>query len=723
MKVLSRVQREYEQAISVGAASNTLPRNAFSALEQEKLASMLQASTAAAVSNATNNRHSLLGERSKTLGPGFMRGHHGQPRVESGYVSSPDGGFEGNIMVPSRFSPFPENGRYYPRPESTEEAKARMMHMEAQLNQLTGLVEKALKNKKLGKKTVSFDKSVTYSDDPQPHPQGILIKNKLGGQNISANNQAAIVANVTQALQHRCGASASTASTPGPSGSSGSTSQVAVGNLNGDNSNTEMYSNLKRLHKSARELKQEVRVLRRLTQLQSMAMKDLVQDTYIKLREACISFSTAQNAPLMAMANFDPELWRLAHDEETFVKDLNDLVASICQLEAKVEETRSGVINKKNKISMADVEAMAFTLSKCSKSVTLLKQAFPMLEANMKAKPPSNNETAEKRRMTEDFLKRTPDRMENIWRRCKKLTGTLVTLKRLASVQEQRFHPGSINIDMSLSPTPSEMSTVSHIREQIIPQPLVIQKNGSHLNESPKSIQATLKEDIIKEKETISTKGLHNAEKLKATPPPPPPRSSSTKNSSDEGSETNLEVLSSSEDVSKKGPPPPVAAKPANVDIKSLTARARQEALEQRHQELLTRQKQLQEQYQRLQNMQKQTSSNSTSTISTVTTSAISSGKNSAVMPANGNSGGSSTSSLSSTSSEPQSQSLAVQPPPQQPPQPLQQPQSQEIPSTNQVANKPAPPPLPVRTNSSLTTNTTPSQGTDNQKVYQTDII
>ena len=40
------------------------------------------------------------------------------------------------------------------------------------------MVEKALKNKKLGKKTVSFDKSVTYSDDPQPQPQGILVTAK-----------------------------------------------------------------------------------------------------------------------------------------------------------------------------------------------------------------------------------------------------------------------------------------------------------------------------------------------------------------------------------------------------------------------------------------------------------------------------------------------------------------------------------------------------------------
>ena len=141
-----------------------------------------------------------------------------------------------------------------------------------------------------------------------------------------------------------------------------------------------------------------------------------------QLREACISFSTTNQ-----VIHHDPELWRLTQDEETFVKELNELVQSFCQLEAKVEETRSGVINKKNKISLVDVEAMALTLSKCSKTVTLLKQAFPTLEANIKANPPTV-QNPDKRRMTEDFLKRTPDRMENIWRRCKKLTGKWKTL-------------------------------------------------------------------------------------------------------------------------------------------------------------------------------------------------------------------------------------------------------------------------------------------------------
>ena len=95
-------------------------------------------------------------------------------------------------------------------------------------------------------------------------------------------------------------------------------------------------------------------------------------------------------------------------------------------------------------------------LSKCSKTVTQLRQAYPTLETNLKGGGDL---------MTE-FLKRSSERLDNAWRRCKKLTGTLVTLKRLASVQEQRFHPGGSGSsttasDISLSPTPTANSLTS----------------------------------------------------------------------------------------------------------------------------------------------------------------------------------------------------------------------------------------------------------------------
>ena len=94
----------------------------------------------------------------------------------------------------------------------------------------------------------------------------------------------------------------------------------------------ELYNQLRGLQRSARDLRQEVKILRRLTQLQSMAMKDLVQDTYLKLCEACITFSTAQQSTSAhgsgggamngglgaggsAMTALDLEQWRLAQGQ------------------------------------------------------------------------------------------------------------------------------------------------------------------------------------------------------------------------------------------------------------------------------------------------------------------------------------------------------------------------------------------------------------------------
>lgn len=62
-----------------------------------------------------------------------------------------------------------------------------------------------------------------------------------------------------------------------------------------------------------------------------------------------------------------------------------------------------------------------------SKTVAELKMRFPMLQ-NALRNVLSNE--MEKVVREEKFLKDEPDRLETALRRCKKLTGTLVTLKR-----------------------------------------------------------------------------------------------------------------------------------------------------------------------------------------------------------------------------------------------------------------------------------------------------
>ena len=205
------------------AMSNTLPRNAFSSLgdgdPSRSSTSMGMDPVNSFPQNASNvvgpagiQHQSLLpgggrlGERSKTLGPGFLRSgtegamiysrlagnqnilnsYYVTPGVEGdeNYTNTQDAinsyGHQQHTQIRSRFSNLSESNRYYTGPGSTEEAKERMMNMEAQLSQLTGMVEKALKHKKMsGKKTVSFDKAVSFSDD-KPQPQGILTNSAHG---------------------------------------------------------------------------------------------------------------------------------------------------------------------------------------------------------------------------------------------------------------------------------------------------------------------------------------------------------------------------------------------------------------------------------------------------------------------------------------------------------------------------------------------------------------
>ncbi|QQP50184.1 Uncharacterized protein FKW44_011101 [Caligus rogercresseyi] len=142
-------------------------------------------------------------------------------------------------------------------------------------------------------------------------------------------------------------------------------------------------------------------------------------------------------------------------------------------------------------------------------------------------------------------------------------------------------------------------------------------------------VPAAVKTNALSNEEKSSTpnSSTPNNTVTSGTPPPPPPRTSSalkqpiTRAESASGylSSSSLksgETSSSSESInSQEGVSnivmlrkansvtgPPVPLKP--MDLKSLTTKSRQDALETRHQELLSRQKQLQEQYQRLQQMQ-----------------------------------------------------------------------------------------------------------------------
>ncbi|XP_070499918.1 myb-like protein P isoform X5 [Chironomus tepperi] len=348
------------------------------------------------------------------------------------------------------------NQMYDPaRPEDLH--RIRVEHMERQLANLTGLVQKALvqnpqmsspqpsyiqpapgpyrnanstmddlyvreKPPKLGKsschKSVSFEKSVSFSDDiqgvPKAHSPQHMADSKPPKPAIKSST---LPRTSSQAERDRL--------KPAPPLKQNSlTNQYQHLTLA-----PEVYNHLRGLQKKTKDLKSEVKTLRRLAQSQAIAVREDIKDTFMRIRATLLATSGSH------FGQNDQERTRISREEEIYKQEVIRLEKDLADLEGSVEVLRGEVINRRTRVNMAAVEDMALVLSRASKTVAELKMRFPGLQSNLR-----NILSTEMDRVCreEKFLKEEPDRLEIALRRCKKLTGTLVTLKRLASVQEQR---------------------------------------------------------------------------------------------------------------------------------------------------------------------------------------------------------------------------------------------------------------------------------------------
>ncbi|CAB3372729.1 Hypothetical predicted protein [Cloeon dipterum] len=303
------------------------------------------------------------------------------------------------------------------------------------------------KTPKLGKdKSVSFEKSVSFSDDPPD----MLSSPKQHTPQHSADTKPtkpAIKSSTLPRMSSQDRDRHKPAPPPKPMALAPHTGQQYDAGRHlyrADLQLTpEMYNHLRVLQKKAKDLRQEVRNLRRMSQAQAHSVRETIRDTFIKIRALLLTGGGDS-----WLASGDTEKLKVSREEELYKQEMIRLEKDLTELESTVEELRGNVINKKTRVNMSDVENMALVLSKSSKTVADLKVRFPNLQDGMKSLLSNEMERVVRE---EKFLKEEPERLESALRRCKKLTGTLVTLKRLASVQEQRLPVGGNAQDPQLT--------------------------------------------------------------------------------------------------------------------------------------------------------------------------------------------------------------------------------------------------------------------------------
>ncbi|KAJ8935983.1 hypothetical protein NQ318_000853 [Aromia moschata] len=423
-------------------------------------------------------------------------------------VKLPPGG--GPRVAPR--SPFPPPASVPPY----DATRLRVENMERQLANLTGLVQKALtqpatashlqvpgresyrgdefdKNSSsssasLPDKSVSFEKSVSFSDEPPD-----MNSPKQHSPQHAADTKPAKPAIKSSTLPRTSSQERDRLKpAPPPKPASLSPGQYDSRIYRDLQLTPEMYNQLRGLQKKAKDLRAEVRNLRRMSQAQAHSVKETIRDTFIKIRAMLLA-----GGEQVWQAGMDQERVRLTREEDLYKQEMLRLETDLGDLESTVEELRGNVINRKTRVNMSDVENMALVLSKSSKTVADLKlrwvrrvtdvcyvesvhfQCYLLMQVAHSFEISKNNGGAccrfpglqdgmkaflstemEKVMREEKFLKEEPERLESALRRCKKLTGTLVTLKRLASVQEQRL-PCSNSSDGRLSPGSTETPPVT----------------------------------------------------------------------------------------------------------------------------------------------------------------------------------------------------------------------------------------------------------------------
>ncbi|XP_077513480.1 coiled-coil domain-containing protein AGAP005037 isoform X32 [Amblyomma americanum] len=529
-----------------------------------------------------------------------------------------------------------------------EEARMRVEYMERQLASLTGLVHKALAAGTSPRQPSHL--IPTRDTDVAPEKDRSAEKpTKPAIKGLRSHSISDDYAGVTSAIPDKDGRPSKPAPPPKPASLSCAleSRQHSSSLAKEIHFTAEACSQLQLLRKQTKDLRLEVRSLRRMTQTQAVTAREMIRETCLKIKVMLAAVQVGEDQVCA-------ERLRVSREEDLYRQDVTRLEKDLSDLESQVEELRGNVINRRCRVNMSNVESMALVLSRASKTVADLKARFPNLQESLKSVMGAEMEVVVRE---EKFLKEEPERLENALRRCKKLTGTLVTLKRLASVQEQR-HTGAHSLPEKAASADGPYSDgEAHTARTCDGAEPAGGGSESGNKGSPAARSENALDALLDELQTFSKPADKRGRPMSAdspvkasssssagsgkpppsggptvivvdgsggsnkkTPPPPPPRTTSKspvtsptgpQRSRSEPVRTNAlagEDASSSSSSSGGRRDQLSSNSSSSESVNSqegLQARSRQELLDSRHQELLRKQRQLQEQYARLQLLQR----------------------------------------------------------------------------------------------------------------------
>ncbi|KRX13003.1 Coiled-coil domain-containing protein [Trichinella nelsoni] len=200
---------------------------------------------------------------------------------------------------------------------------------------------------------------------------------------------------------------------------------------------------LKSAHQNVQKLQREIRELKKMAETNNTYAKNLVRDMSERIKKHIQVFAeearkqrAVQQSALLTERNW-------ADQEERRFQETRK------NLEEDIDKLQEQVVTGRRKLKMSDVEYFTETLMQISRTAATLKSDFPVLEDRLKWLMSSEMEKVVREAKYElinylifddgmnlRFLEEEPFRINAALKRCKKLTNTILTMKRLAQVQD-----------------------------------------------------------------------------------------------------------------------------------------------------------------------------------------------------------------------------------------------------------------------------------------------
>ncbi|XP_031568226.1 coiled-coil domain-containing protein CG32809-like isoform X3 [Actinia tenebrosa] len=227
-----------------------------------------------------------------------------------------------------------------------------------------------------------------------------------------------------------------------------------------------------KLKSKANDLRSDIQILKaQLGQLkhihsyQAKSFEDMMRNAKDQILLSMQKLSTAvEDSPQRKARN------KVHEDEMKYIKAKNEINRTISELESEVEMVRLDVIQKRTIGNPVEVDSMNSQLALISRQIADLRSQFTEIHDSMKMVMASELDVIVQ---GDKFLKEEPSKLDNLVSRCKHVTGTLFTLQKLMSAQEQMKSESQISF-----------SSLDEVDKDLIDS-----IRSSHLHSKPSSVQ------------------------------------------------------------------------------------------------------------------------------------------------------------------------------------------------------------------------------------------